>query len=268
MIDAQAYFSLVQYGEDQERAEYVNVGVILLSRAAPYVMSKFVMSPRQADGINRISFFKDMVESLRYRIASEFQKDWSLERLNKFSETRTGYLRLLPPRSVLAENPIEVIDDLYVRLVSSRAHVAKKLRVSQKLKHEFIERGVEGLLEKPSPIELPQGVTMRAPYAYQNGRYNLISGLSLTSDPNHAIDAASAQAVKGDWLFKDASLGRPSKLVVVADVEGQSDAFVYDIARLMEEHHVGFYRLDNIEGLTLDIKRSMLSRRHSQMPNA
>lgn len=272
MIDAQAYFSLVQYGEIPERAEYVNVGVVLFARAAPYVLSKFVASSRHVDGIprniHRPSFFKDMVESLRYRISAEFQKDWTLEAVNRFVETRTGNLRLLQPRSVLAENPISVIDDLYAKLVSSRSSGIKKLRISQKLKNELVERGVEKLLEKPEPIELPQGITMRAPYAYQNGRYNLISGLSLTSNPDQAIEAASAQAVKGDWLYKDVQLIRPARLVVVADVEGQSDTFVHDIAGLMEEHNVGFYRLDNLEGLTLDIRKHAPIHRHFIKPHA
>lgn len=128
MIDAQAYFSLVQYGEMPERAEYVNVGVVLFARAAPYVLSKFVASSRQADSnIHRPSFFKDMVESLRCRISAEFQKDWTLESVSRFVETRTGNLRLLQPRSVLAENPIDVIEDLYAKLVCSRSSAVKKL---------------------------------------------------------------------------------------------------------------------------------------------
>ncbi len=116
--NVQGYFSLVQYGENPERAEYVNIGVILFTRFHPYILSKFITSSRQANiSIQRPYFLKDMIESLQHRISTEFAKDWSLDGINRFVELRTGNLRLLQPRSVLIKDPIDIIEDLYTKLV-------------------------------------------------------------------------------------------------------------------------------------------------------
>ena len=49
MSEAQGYFSLVQYSEIPERAEFVNIGVILFASALPHVLSKFSQRPRRAE---------------------------------------------------------------------------------------------------------------------------------------------------------------------------------------------------------------------------
>jgi hypothetical protein len=257
--DAQGYYSLVQYAEYPERAEFVNVGVALFSRPNPHVLSMFARSPRRIDAafhVQRASFLKEAEESLERRLAKEFSADWTLERVELFARQRLGKLRMLPPRSVLSEDPVGTLKMLFGQLVDDKPRKARKEYISRKLRNELLELGVESLLERPSPVELSQGVTLRAPYAYQNCRYNFISGVSLTKEPDVALESASAQAIKGAWLWDDTALPRLSKLIVVADVDGQEDGFVKNIRDMMQDHRVGFYRLSEVAELANDIRKN------------
>jgi hypothetical protein len=257
--DAQGYYSLIQYAEYPERVEFVNVGVALFSRTHPHVLCMFARSSRRLDAAFRVhglSFLKEAQESLQRRLYREFSRHWTLERIELFARQRMGKLRMLPPRSVVSEQPAETLKVIFGQLVDDKPRKVRREHVTTKLKHELVGYGVENLLERPLPVELPQGVTLRAPYAYQNSRYNFISGVSLTKDPDVALANASAQAIKGAWLWNDTGLERPSKLVVVADVDGQEDTFVKNVSDMMQDHKVGFYRLSDVAELAADIRKN------------
>jgi hypothetical protein len=84
---------------------------------------------------------------------------------------------------------------------------------------------VEKLLEKPAPIELSQGVTIEAPWAYRNGAYNLIEPVRLEGPASEALAQASKRAVEGKWL-REFTTEAPKRLVVVGEVTGQELSFV------------------------------------------
>ena len=129
-------------------------------------------------------------------------------------------------------------------------------RIQTRLKREFELKGVEKLLEKPEPVSLPQGVTVKTPYAYQNGSYNMIDAISLRDDPNKVLEAASKQAIEGRWLSQIELDGGKKKLIVVGDVEDQQPNFISAIRDMMESHGVGFYTLSDIDPLADDIRKN------------
>jgi hypothetical protein len=259
----QAYYSLIQYSEYPERAEYVNIGVVLFFEQSPRVLLKFVKSPRRAEAAFKVhlgAYYLDLVNSFSHRVQHEFHSGLDENGLNRFISMRAGKIRLSPPRSALLSEPQETLDKLFEQLVGDLPLQRRRPRVTQKLKHQLSDLGVEALLERPEPVELPQGVTLKAPYAYQNGRYNMISGLSLMDDPDQAIQTASAYAIKGEWLYNSTGIARPSRLIVVADVEGQHDAFVNDVSEMMDRHKVVFYRMNDVAPLAADIRRNVANR--------
>ena len=261
MSDRQGYYSIVQYSAFPERGEFVNIGVILFQKAAPRVLVKFVQTPRRIEAAFKVrlgGYFTDLLASLSSRIHNEFGKHWEAETVAQFVAMRAGKARMTEPMSILIENAADTLDRLFNELVSDFPPMPRRQRVSQKLKDQFLRLGVERMLERPQPIDL-HGVTLKAPYGYQNGRYNMINGLSLTDDPDRALQAASAYAIKGRWLFEHQSI-RPSRLVVVADVEGQRADFTHDISKVMKEHNVAFHMLNDLQALADDIREHAAGR--------
>ena len=258
MSEKQGYFSLIQYSEYPERNEFVNIGIVLFSNVVPHVLVKFSENPiriRKAFGVHLGKHFDLLKQSLSDRIQSEFCSSWNKQLIDKFIGLRSGKIRLSAPKSVLSSDPRALIDDLFEQLVQPFNQREPIQKVQSKLKRRFSEMGVENLLQKPDPVSLPQGVVVRAQYAYQNGAYNMINAISLRDDPNEALKAAGKQAIEGRWLSEFNS--KPRKLIVVGDLEGQQSNFVHAIKEMMESHNVGFYPLSDIDPLANDIRKNV-----------
>lgn len=260
MNEKQGYFSLIQYSEYPERNEFVNIGIVLFSNVHPRALVKFSDSPirvRKAFGVYLGRHFDLLKQSLNDRIQFEFGSSWNKHLIDKFIGLRSGKIRLSAPKSVLVADPRDVIDDLFEQLVDDLVQKAPIQKVQTKLKKQFSEMGVESLLQKPDPVPLPQGVVVRAQYAYQNGSYNMINAVSLRDDPNEALKIAGKQAIEGRWLSEFNH--RQIKLIVVGDLEGQQRNFVQAIKEMMENHNVGFYPLSDIVPLAQDIRKNFIS---------
>lgn len=258
-MSEQGYFSLIQYAEHPERIEFVNVGVVLFSEAAPRIMVKVSESPRRVErvfGVSPGSEFRVLMQSIRDRIYHDFHQHWDKQRLDRFIALRSGKLRLSPPKAVHVLNPQKLIDELFEKLVGEPMMRQRKEKISSKLRREFSTIGVMGLLEKPEPIELPQGIIVKAPFAFQNGSYNLIKALSLRQSPEQALEVAGKYAIEGRWLFEETRCTRPSKLVIVGDAEGQKREFTEAVSKVMAEHDVLFHSMDNLLPLADEIRHA------------
>jgi len=258
-MSEQGYYSLIQYSEHPERIEFVNVGVVLFSDAGPRVLVKFSENPRRVErvfGVGLGRHFRLLKESVENRIYGDFHKSWDRQSIDRFISLRSGKLRLSPLRAVHVVDPQKVIASLFGQLVGEPEQKRREPRVSMKLRRRFSHIGVEGLLEKPDPIHLPQGVVIKAPYAYRNGSYNLIKAMSLRQSPEQALEAAGKFAIEGRWLFEATELLSPTKLIVVGDTEGQQDNFTQAVADVMRDHNVSFFSMNDLEPLAHEIKRA------------
>lgn len=260
MRENQGYFALVQYSEYPERAEFVNIGVVLFANISPFVFTKFVERARRIERVfskGPGAHFRYLKESLKSRLMFEFSSGWSPERVCRFIEQRSGKVRLSPARSVFVKEPLDTINQLFEDLVGELPQQKIGQRIGTRLKHEFQLQGVENLLDRPQPILLPYGVEIKAPYGYQNGSYNLIQAVALDGDPDHALERASPHMIEGRLLFEATKETEQKRLVVVADVSGQDTAFVNMVADQMENHAVRFYRMDHIDPLVADIRKNV-----------
>lgn len=267
----QGYYSLIQYSEFPERFEFVNIGVALFAEASPRVLMKFSGSPRRAEqafGVHLGKHFQLLKQSMEDRIASEFSNFWNKDQIDRFVSMRSGKIRLSPPKSVLVKDPKELIEELFDRLVGGINRRPREQRAQAKLKKQLELHEVEVMLEKkPKPISLPQGVTVKASYAYQNGSYNLINAISLRDDPDQALKNAGAQAAEGKWLFEESlHCDNKKKLIVVGDLEGQQHNFRVAVHQLMEENNVGFYPLAQMEPLVSDIRENFMANEKPSKP--
>lgn len=254
----QGYFSLVQYSEIPERAEFVNIGVIVFASASVFV--KFSQRPRRAErtfGVYLGDHFQHLKESMEDRLRYEFGNGWDKEKIEKFIALRSGKVRLSPIRSVLVKDPEELVQQLFDKLVGEVARAPRGQRVSTKLAQAFRANGVEDFLVKPDPVQLSGGVKIEVPFAYQNGAFNLIDAVSLSGAPDKALDRVSPRMIEGELLYQESALAQPARLVVVGDdADAQESDFVNMISEQMARHHVRFYTLHEIEPLVSDIRRN------------
>ncbi|UVK43273.1 DUF3037 domain-containing protein [Mesorhizobium sp. AR07] len=259
MREHQGYFSLIQYSEYPERAEFVNIGVVLFADVSPFVFSKFVERPSRVERVFRSNpgvHFRNIRDSLKDRLALEFARGWNRDSVDRFIELRSGKVRLLPARSIFVESPQDAVKRLFDDLVGELPQQTYGRRAGTKLKEQLRLQGVEGLLQKPDPILLPSGVEVKAAYGYQNGNYNLIKAVTLDGGPDHALEKASPHMIEGRLLFDATRAAEQKKLVIVGDVDELDSDFVNMVADQMERHDVTFYRLDEIGPLIVDIRKN------------
>jgi Protein of unknown function (DUF3037) len=259
MDSLQGYYSLIQYSEFPERIEYVNIGVCLFTAVLPHVLVKFSDSPRRAEkafDVDLGTHFRLMKESIENRLRVEFSESWDRDSIDRFIAMRSGKVRLSPKLSILIDEPNAIIDDLYNRLVTEYPKRIRNESVKVKLKKNLQFMEVEALLERPEPVVLPQGLTIHAPYAYQNGAYNLICPISLRGEPNSAIQNAGRYALEGKWLYEFSKSQKQKKMIIVGDMDGQQEDFSTAIEDVMKENNIGFYRLGSISELAADIRKN------------
>jgi hypothetical protein len=253
----QGYYALLQYSAMPERFEYVNIGVALFLPRSGQVFSRFSMGLRRVERMfgkqphGYISVLKSDFEARLARLEVS-----NLETLDKFANSRANKIRIANINPVLVQRePEDELNELFDMLVGEDEVIPRRRKVASELKDKFEVAGVEHYLDKPAPIELPQGITIDAPFAYQNGSYNLIDPVRL-GESSDAIGLASERAVKGQWLRQvSARMGVPKQLVVVGDFSQTDDKFRHAVEEMMREHSVTLYDFDRVEPLVEDIRR-------------
>ena len=256
MKEKQGYFSIIQYSEHPERAEYINIGVVLFAAEAPCVFCKFGERPKRiksAFNVNPGVHFELLQNSLYIRLFSEFGNGWRREDIERFISQRSGKIRLFPLRSVLVSDARVDLNRIFSELVGDISSKPRKQRANAKLASKLKEFGVDALLERPEPVFLEGGIKIEAPFGYQNGSFNLLQGLSLGDDPDKALSKASPAMIEGSLLFSQTL--QEKRLVVVADdAEVHDESFISLLSSQMEQHKVHFYTMADLQPLVTDIR--------------
>jgi hypothetical protein len=257
MSDKQGYYALLQYSAIPERFEFVNVGVAL------FVPDRRLVKVRFSHGLKRVerlfgkqpSGYLDVLKSnFESRLLSE-AASLNLERLVKFANSRANKMRVSNLLPIVVDDADADIDQLFNSLVGEDEISPRRRKVSAELKDKFEVAGVDAFLQKPEPVRLPQGVTIDAPFAYQNGAYNLIDAVRLHGDAGDALAQASERAVKGQWLHQYSKhAGKLRQLVVVGDFASQDHSFRHAVHQMMQEHYVRLYDLNEVQPLIEDIR--------------
>ena len=95
---------------------------------------------------------------------------------------------------------------------------------------------------------------LTAPFAYRNGRLNLIQPVRFGAAQDHAFKTACVHGVEGRLIFdsRDSKLGQ-LKLVVVGFFEPEATPQVDVVNAVLARNNVGFYPMDTVEPLLADI---------------
>lgn len=181
MKPTKGYYSLIQYCPDRSKFEVANIGLILFAPEINFLDSKVSTANsriskffgRNTFDSGRINFLKD---SLRRRLINEKEHILSFEDFDKFIKTRANELLLTIPRPIKVvnpENPEKELNDLYKELIGERS-VSKRKVLFPELDSKFRTQ-LSDRLRFDQNIPIPgYNRTIEIPYAYQNGRYNLI----------------------------------------------------------------------------------------------
>lgn len=111
----QGLYSLIQYSETPERAEFINVGAVLFLEAEPSVLVRFSEDFSRVEDVFHIRLnesFEMETASLERRLQLEFEAGWNREQIERFISMRAGKLRFTPPRAILVEDGMAVMERL------------------------------------------------------------------------------------------------------------------------------------------------------------
>lgn len=250
------WFSIVQYCPDPNRLEAANIGVLLFCPSLEFLdvrmasdnhrIIKFfgpLMSERPAID----SFKKGLIE----RVRNERKQIVSHEQLADFVDRRANLIRISPPRSIRVTEPERQLNELFSKLIGGSTR--REPSVAGQLASTFEQPALEPKLYKSVPITVPiDGRQLQVPYAFQNGRFNLIQPVRFESE--QPLQTAYRYAVEGNSIYETEheEFGR-LKLLVVGSFRKTDDENKQKVGRVLETHHVTLYPMDDVGKLVQEI---------------
>ena len=190
------------------------------------------------------------------------QRFLSIEDLKSYIAKRANIIQMTPLRPVEITDLAADTQQLYRQLVETES-VERKDRVDVCLTNRLVAEGVVDLVQKSVNVELP-GIrkSIRAPYGYQNGRFNLITPVQF-DDSEFLIAKMGKSAIEGELLYEKPHqiLGQMKlvqmRLVVVANFDDQIDTAARELVmKTLRNHKVTTYLFDDLDPLVQDIKSS------------
>jgi len=182
----------------------------------------------------------------------------SIDDLGAYIAKRANIIQLTQPRPMRITDLEADMIALHRRLVEPEP-VETKLGVHGFLKRRLFEAGVAELVEKSVNVEISDfKKPIRVPYAYQNGRFNLISPVQFDADAESIFTKTGKSAIEGQLLYNERHSTRGEmRLVVVANFDEQVEASTRDfVKKTFDEHSVTLYSFEDLSPLVEDIKRS------------
>lgn len=260
---AKGYYSILQYVPDPERAEGVNVGVLLICPEKRFVGAQAsrnnnrirrVFGSQEID-LRRLSALKEAFEE---RVEAEAERLKTLEDLQHFIDTRANQLRLTAPRPVKVESPELELVNLFESLVEDRSpteldHVTRAVTEIKRQFRELIkQRGLSEKVEEKVSYDLPAlGKTQVYPFGFTNGGPNVVNAVSFeAADEQATEDRACRMVVEGQDLNR---LAEPVKLNVIGSFRPEQQDRAAHIRHLFEANNISLCTADEIEKLVEEI---------------
>ena len=252
------YYSLIQYCPDASRLEAVNIGVVLLCPEIRF------LGVRLSEGNGRVrrffgaktfdaEYLGDAKRALETRFEVERDRFQTLGDLTHFAETRANGLTLSLPRPIKITNPAQELVELFATLVEETPKKPRpRSSLGRKLVTLFKRPELRDKILRDQKIMLPVIKTsLSAPYAYQNGKLNLI--ITLTGS-EQTIALAQRLALEGDLLRRhDAPAQLQFALANPTDLPSKDQ--IETAEKLLSDYDLPFYREDDLEELATKIAR-------------
>ena len=261
------YYSILQYVPDPERAEGVNIGLMLFCPEKGFLKIQTTESNdrvrrllgRQrgsATNLSRLDAFKTAFEE---RVALEAGRIQTLEDFRTFVNTRANQLRLTDPRPVKVADPEPELLNLFRLLVDDAAltHVPMH-HATTVIKRQFGQlltaHKLDGVVQRDVPVELPLLGRQQYPFAFSNGQPNVIEPETFELSRQREItERACRLVIEGQDLSKQA---QPTKLNIIGSFKPGQDEQVRQVRRLLESNHVALYTVEEMGKLVDVIART------------
>lgn len=262
-MSSRGYYSLIQYMPDPSRLEAMNIGVLLFSPDQGYLEVQMLTDTRRISRFFGSEIDRDWIKSQQAafanRVRLEGKSFGGLEDLQGFMATRANEIRLTTPRPMKVTRAAQELNQLFDKLVAepSNSLVAEQDASAGISPKEELEKAIKCLPKLPNlltnlkvRLDRLDDRSLDIPYAYKNGRWNLLLPVSLPkSEPMTAIYRL---AVEGRYLHEhnDPEMGA-RKLVLISRFPDQDRAEKQIAAkRVLEESKVEYFDIDEIPTLT------------------
>jgi len=206
------YYSILQFVPDLERAEGANIGVLLFCPETNFLKIKTANGNDRARrlfghdeqlDLIRLNAFK---ESFEERVFLERKRIITIDDFKHFIDTRANQLLLTQPHPVKVYDAETELQRLFQTLVGGRHRSAQRTRnvregINKKFDDLLIQRGINDKVRRNVTVEIPLlDRVLTFPFAYQNGRPNLVQTVVFDSSKKVNINQACQLAVEGKDL--------------------------------------------------------------------
>jgi DUF3037 family protein len=259
-IATKGYYSILQYVPDLERAEGVNVGLLLfcpeknflgIQTADEYNRLRRFLGRKRGSQVNfsRLNAFKTAFEE---RIELESGRIRTLEDFHVFINTRANQLRLTDPRPVKVSDPEDELSNLFALLVeedtpSRVPRQQAKTAIKKQFRQLLEKHKLDKVVQEDVSLELPSLGLQLYPFSFSNGNPNVIEPETFESSrPREIMDRACRLAIEGQDLWKQE---KPTKLNIIGSFKPDQDEHVSQVRHLLERNQVELYTTEEMEKL-------------------
>jgi hypothetical protein len=264
MNATKGYFSLVQYSPDVARQEAANVGVLLFCPDRHFIRAKVTATVGRirrffGEDVAGYHHLNAMKEALVHRVEIEKDQFTTLEDLQQFVVTRGNNILLTQPKPIMVMDPEQDLNALFEELVADPRKpltVRSAIPLRKRLNDILMEQAVKPYIRTKLRIEAPAlKETLRIPYAFQNGRFNLIQPIEFTHQSESSVrTAACRHAVEGLTLYRHPhSTYGPLQLLVVADFTSAPQSAPDMVRSIFDESQVRLFTPDGLDTLKQEI---------------
>lgn len=261
------YYSLVQYCPDTSRLELANIGVVLFCAVQSFLQVRMTSNHSRINqmfgrGKRDLARLKVIKEGLETKLESGRRDLQGLEQLEHFASLQVNHLQMtkfMPCR--IADTPERELENLFNQLVQTDSDtighlISPSADLKQRMDLMFDQPDLNRLVRRDITVNVPVlRREQQIPYAYQNGRLNLIAPLQFPKRTSSVEDKAARFAVEGKSLYDNPhpELGDLQMLIVGAFPETKQ-ADVDTAKRILESNQVRLLTSDELGTLANEIR--------------
>ncbi len=260
------HYSLIQFCPDTTRLEAANIGIALFCSNQEFLQTRIIenngriiqMFGRGERDLGRLRAVK---KGLCATLEGGREDLQSLEQLQRFASLQVNHLRMTPfmPCRVMV-SPEAELETLYNELVATPGVTdadddASFQSLSERLDALFDQPLVSPYIRRDVNVEVPIFQTRESiPYAYQNGRLNLIKPIEFPVQSAAVIDKAARNAIEGKSIYDnpDSEYG-DMQLVIVGSFPKTKQADIETTQRIFDVNHVQLYTTEQLDSLEREI---------------
>ena len=265
MNATKGYYSLIQYCPDESRLEAVNIGVVLFCPERGFLESRTAESnDRVRRFFGRDTFDPQRLNDAKRALVNRLDVDGGSFRqpgdLACFAQNRANGVLLTPPRPMKVVDPATQLNDLFVSLVNVDQNGATRPRtkLGRRIKALFDRSRLREVMMHDQEVHVPvTNAVLRAEYAFQNGKLNLIYPLPIN---NRTMTRGYELALEGDLLHRhENEMDRPAALWVAMaqplDEQGARDRDL--LQNLLHDYRIPVYHEDDLQKLEDDVEAAL-----------